>query len=230
MNLINLFHKTIAEIGMKILEHPVYYKAPVGIRFEIGGEEDVYIKRGIMRKLRPNRLYVNGAVERALTIFNALPKKDWILRIDLYDEKEIKKILKVLQLVPSHEKVLNEFEEDGEKMTHYELYWSLNDVNWSEETIIREITLADIGGLSCLASAVFLLHPDEKILYYLYDDRGLDVVARDRKKLYPLYKTFNDWILDYDRESIDKIFNNKWEIFKLENLLKILNKLEEKSI
>lgn len=122
INLINLFHKTIAEIGMKTLEHSVFYEAPVGIRFEIGGEEDAYIKKGIARKLNPNPVYVNEAVERVSTIFNALLKKDWILRIDLYDEKQIKKILKVLQLVPSHEKVLNEYEEDGEKMTRYELY------------------------------------------------------------------------------------------------------------
>lgn len=51
MNLINLFHKTITEIGMKILEHPIFYKAPVGIRFEIGGEDDVYIKKGITKKI-----------------------------------------------------------------------------------------------------------------------------------------------------------------------------------
>lgn len=213
MNLINLFHKTITEMGMKILEHPIFYKAPVGIRFEIGGKDDVYIKKGIKKKLYPNPVYVNKAVERASRIFNALPKKGWILRIDLYDEKEVKKIFKALQLVPSHEKVLNEYEDDGEKMTLYELYWSLDDIDWSEETIIREIVLADIGGLNCLASAVYLLHPEEKILYHLYDDRGLDLVAKDKNKLYPLYARFNSWILDYDRETIDHIFKNEHDTF-----------------
>lgn len=217
-------------MGMKILEHPIFYKAPVGIRFEIGGKDDVYIKKGIKKKLYPNPVYVNKAVERASRIFNALPKKGWILRIDLYDEKEVKKIFKALQLVPSHEKVLNEYEDDGEKMTLYELYWSLDDIDWSEETIIREIVLADIGGLNCLASAVYLLHPEEKILYHLYDDRGLDLVAKDKNKLYPLYERFNDWILDYDREQIDKTFKNKQETLELGNLLSFLNKLEEKNI
>src|SRR5690625_3418871 len=200
MNLINRFHKTITEMGMPILEKPIYYTAPVGIRFEIGGEEDVYIKKGIRRKEQPNPVYVNRAVERAFTIFHALPKKDWLLRIDLYDEKEIKETIKRLQIVEPQEKVLNEFELDGEKITHYELYWSLNAIDWREETIIREITLADIGRINCLASSVYLLHPNEKILYHLYDDRGLDVVAKDQRKLYPLYETFNAWILDYDRE------------------------------
>lgn len=230
MNLIKKFHKTIIEIGIPILEHPNFYHAPIGIRFEIGGNEDVYIKKGMTRKLHPNPVYVHKAVERALTIFNSLPKQGWMLRIDLYDEKEIKKTIKILQLVASHEKVLNEYEEDGEKMTHYELYWSLDDINWSEETIIREIILADIGGLNCLTSAVYLLNPDEKILIHLYDDRGLDVVAKDKEKLYPLYEIFYDWILDYERESIDKIFKNKQETFELKNLFSFLNKLEGKNI
>lgn len=206
MNLINLFQKTFVEIGMKTLEHSVFYEAPIGIRFEIGGEEDVYIKKGIMRKSHPNPNYVNKAVERASRIFDVLPKKDWILRIDVYHEKKIKNLLKALRLGLPHEKVLNEYEEDGEKIFHYELYWSLNDVDWSQDTLIREIILADIGGFNCLASAVYLLHPNEKILYHLYDDRGLDVVAQDKRTLYPLYKTFNAWILEYDRESIDNLF------------------------
>lgn len=230
MNLINLFHKTISEMGMKILERPIFYQAPVGIRFEIGGEDDVYSKTGITKKLYPNPVYVDKAVARASRIFHALPEESWILRIDLYDEKEVKKTLKALRLVPSHEKVWNEYEEDGEKMISYELYWSLDDTDWSEETIIREIILADLGGLNCLASAVFLVHPNEKVLYYLYDDRGLDVVAKEQKKLYSLYETFNDWILNDDREAIDHIFKSELDTFELSNLLDFLNKLEEKNI
>lgn len=230
MNLFNLFQKTIVEMGMPILEHPIFYKAPVGIRFDIGGEDDVYIKKGLMRKLYPNPVYVNEAVERALAIFRAFPPKNWLLRIDLYSEQEIKKTVKALQLAFPHEKALNEYEVDGEKISHYELYWSLDEIDWSEETIIREIVLADLGGLNCLASAVYLLHPNEKILYHLYDDRGLDLVAKDKNKLYPLYERFNDWILDYDREQIDKTFKNKQETLELGNLLSFLNKLEEKNI
>ena len=154
MNLMNIFQKTIVEMGMATLEHPVCYKAPVSIRFEIGGEENIYIRKGMMRIEQPNPVYVNQAVERALTIFRALPKKDWLLRIDLYDKKEIKETVKRLQLVEPQEKVFNEFELDGEKMSHYELYWSLNEIDWSDERILREIILADIGGINCLASAV----------------------------------------------------------------------------
>lgn len=220
MSLINKFHQTIVAIGMDILEHPVFYKAPIGIRFEIGGKEDVYIKKGLMRKLHPNPVYVNEGVNRALTIFHALPRRDWMLRIDVFDENEIKKIVKILQFVQPHEKVLKEYEVDREQITHYELYWALDEIDWSVETIIREIVLADIGGLKCLASSVYFVHTEGKLLYHLYDDRGLDVVAQQKSILSPLYETFNDWILDHDRESIDKIFTNKQETVELVNLQK----------
>src|SRR5699024_3600191 len=68
------------------------------------------------------------------------------------------------------------------------------------------------------------------MLYHLYDDRGLDLVAKDKNKLYPLYETFNDWILDYDREAIGRIFKDEPDVFKLGNLLEFLNKLEGKGI
>lgn len=96
--------------------------------------------------------------------------------------------------------------------------------------MIREIVLADIGGLNCLASSVYLAHPEEKILYHLYDDRGLDVVAQQKGILSPLYETFNESILDNDREAIDHIFRNKQDTFELSNLLEFLNKLEDKNI
>ena len=41
----------------------------------------------------------------------------------------------------------------------------------------------------------------------MYDDRGLDVIARQPEVLVPLYRTFNQWILDYDRERIDQVFS-----------------------
>src|SRR5699024_9319797 len=148
MNIINLFQKTLVSMGLQVLERPVFYHADVGIRFEIGGEADVYIKKGIRRKLQPNQVYVIEAYERALTIFNALPQEGLILRIDLYDEREIAMVQKKLGLVAPHERLIKEYSEDGEIVRHYELYWNLDEIDWSIEKILYEVILADIGGLN----------------------------------------------------------------------------------
>ncbi|MDQ0185270.1 DUF3885 domain-containing protein [Cytobacillus sp. FSL R5-0569] len=44
------------------------------------------------------------------------------------------------------------------------------------------------------------------MIYHLYDDRGWDVIASNQEDLDLLYEELNNWILDYDREQIDKIF------------------------
>ena len=50
---------------------------------------------------------------------------------------------------------------------------------------------------------VFFMNIDRKLIYYMYDDRGLDIVAKNRETLLPIYNGFNDWILEYNREQID---------------------------
>lgn len=53
---------------------------------------------------------------------------------------------------------------------------------------------------------IYFLNLDRKLIFHMYDDRGLDIIAADRETLRPIYKIHNDWILDYDRKQIDKQF------------------------
>ena len=53
---------------------------------------------------------------------------------------------------------------------------------------------------------VYFVNIDKKLIFHMYDDRGLDIVSADKETLRPIYKKHNDWILDYDREQIDKQF------------------------
>ena len=39
------FEDILHKLGMAGLEHPLFYHAPVGIRFEIGGEGPIYLDR-----------------------------------------------------------------------------------------------------------------------------------------------------------------------------------------
>ena len=75
------FEDILHKLGMAELEHPLFYHAPVGIRFEIGGEEPIYLDRSAA-KLRTNPAYVQGALDRAAAIYRALPEVPDLLRID----------------------------------------------------------------------------------------------------------------------------------------------------
>lgn len=43
----------------------------------------------------------------------------------------------------------------------------------------------------------------------MYDNRGIDIVASRKEDIAFLYHQNNEWILDYDREQIDKIFGTE---------------------
>ncbi len=44
------------------------------------------------------------------------------------------------------------------------------------------------------------------ILVHVYDDRGMDVISSDRHVLEPLYRDFQDQLLDHDRRRMAGVF------------------------
>lgn len=91
------FEHILHDLGMAGLEHPLFYHAPVGIRFKIGGEEPIYLDRRAA-KLKTNPAYVQGALDRAAAIYRALPAVPDLLRIDGYpDEEPAESLLTVIR-------------------------------------------------------------------------------------------------------------------------------------
>ena len=96
------FDTILHNLGMAWLEHPLFHHAPVAIRFEIGGDEPVYLECTYSdentEKLTPNPAYVQGALERAIMIYRNLPAPPGILRIDGYpEEKPVESLLTAIQ-------------------------------------------------------------------------------------------------------------------------------------
>ena len=56
---------------------------------------------------------------------------------------------------------------------------------------------------------IYFINISKKLIYHMYDDRGLDLISADKEMLRSIYKQHNDWILEYDRERIDKQFEYK---------------------
>ena len=155
------FEHILHDLGMAGLEHPLFYHAPVGIRFEIGGEEPIYLDRRAA-KLKTNPAYVQGALDRAAAIYRALPAVPDLLRIDGYpDEEPAESLLTVIRQrvglpVPDEQLSATEQDEDGDTHAQVQFYWDLSKISFQPELLLREIILGDIGGWNGFVSSVYL--------------------------------------------------------------------------
>ncbi|EJR63003.1 hypothetical protein IK3_02942 [Bacillus toyonensis] len=53
---------------------------------------------------------------------------------------------------------------------------------------------------------VFLINATKDIVMFIYDDRGCEVIAKNKEIIRGLYETYKEWIPVYERESIDSLF------------------------
>ena len=164
MLLAKRFEHILHDLGMAGLEHPLFYHAPVGIRFKIGGEEPIYLDRRAA-KLKTNPAYVQGALDRAAAIYRALPAVPDLLRIDGYpDEEPAESLLTVIRQrvglpVPDEQLSATEQDEDGDTHAQVQFYWDLSKISFQPELLLREIILGDIGGWNGFVSSVYLAGP-----------------------------------------------------------------------
>lgn len=81
---------------------------------------------------------------------------------------------------------------------------SFGELGYKE--ILAGIANLEQGREPSIAQNVFFIAPDRDIIFHMYDDRGCIVFSDAPKKLMHLYRKYNDWLVDYWRESIDEIF------------------------
>jgi hypothetical protein len=54
---------------------------------------------------------------------------------------------------------------------------------------------------------VFFINVSKNIIFFIYDDRGCEVISTNKETLRQVYKQFNGWIAKYDREKMEKLFD-----------------------
>lgn len=181
------FDETVRAAGLPVLTRPLFYAAPAGIRFETG---DPALDGGA---------YLSSAFERIKAILGTLSPD--ILRIDVYAGGLLP--LKRLSLPAPHEHRHSQNESD---LPMLELYWDLTRFDFRPGRLLREIVRSDFGGFGALASGVFFADSHSAILFHPYDDRGADLIAPEPERIRRQFNEFNPWILPYDRDAIERVF------------------------
>ena len=201
-----------SRLGKKILES---YEA--WIRFEIGppcvGTEflDKYIQFVYIRSalifeeiFDPNDdIYVI-----AETYYFGDSKEDEPKNILLEAKREFNQFIKNKNILSSYSfsRIVICDEEDGYEATYRSvLNCKVNDIN--HRKLLRGIGNLEMGLSPTFDGIIIIINKTKDIAYFLYDDRGLDVVSKDIESLRGIYIKYNKWILDYDRKAIDYNFS-----------------------
>ena len=175
----NLYEKSEAvlrSMGITSLPCALLDSTPAGLRFQIGGSEDIYLAD----HRRPNGAYVENAVDRALALYARLPAAPDLLRIDE---------------CPG-------FTAPGLSAPNLccgdSSYWEIGANPPFLTKLLREIVRAELDptGTDTLVSNVYFMSTRLNFIFQLYDDRGADLVAADPEVLRSLLDTFGDWIMD----------------------------------
>lgn len=216
MNLSDKIKNTLNKIGIKDFGNPLFYNCDVSLRFGISEDEDIehFLKFDDEESI-VNPEFIKNTVNKAYSIFKNLENTFDILRIDImYDEDNeyveiIKEICEVLKINEPDEIVSDKVVlEDDEILKRKQLIWNLDISKIDYYNAITEIAKTDFGGCQYLCYYVYFIDTLNNIVLNMYDDRGLDIISENEEILYHLYKKYNEYILDYDREKTDKLFKD----------------------
>jgi hypothetical protein len=173
---------------------------------------------GESRKQKGQIVYLQDVYDRAIKLFRAIfhTDDDLVVVINVHQEK--KKRLKKTNIYSKyvnnravrstfrHFQVPFLFDETDDGMLTHQFHFICKTRYLRIYALLKAIANQDFGTMPSFPHEVYFLHATKGIIFYLYDDRGCDVIASSTEELREIYHTYSDWILDYDREEIDNLF------------------------
>lgn len=198
-----------------ILEPPLFYNWDVAIRFELGNP--------LMFGMNTEN-YMGQVYQRSIELFKALhDQEDEILlitqayfadkpkhkakKLNLY-RKYIKKKGPIralsLEIFPGLDCETDDISDPRNNMYRYWTKCRVEDLRYNQ--LIKAICNHEVGIKPKIYHRVYFINISKKTIFHIYDDRGCDVISASREELVDTYREYNDWILDYDRDRINKVF------------------------
>ncbi|MCM3725086.1 DUF3885 domain-containing protein [Neobacillus cucumis] len=198
----------------------IYYQWDIGIHFSLAGEIYQFKKNDGLNLERFRLVY-----KQTSTLFNELFEQndDLFLVTNVYKNKTKEKSTRKLKVYQPFLKCkchLNgiqvktypypfELDEAEEyEMQQFSLLCKRGDIRVNE--ILKAACNEDFplkpkfGGYSIDYPDVFFVNIKKDIIFFVYDDRGCEVIAREAEQIRPLYEKYNDWVEEVDKKRIEQ--------------------------
>lgn len=177
--------------------HPLFYRYPWGLRFEVGEYA-----------LDDEEAYIRSAYDRGRRIWDAVcaPDDKVLLIFDGTPDQELKEALKDLRLQRVRAKWLPH----------------APDEEWDGDYFYRYLYAGPAGDFPIMALlnrafswnyGVYFYNRTKKLLFHPYDDRGADLLGPDAEALRPFYESLRDLLLNWDREEMAREFFPTRKVF-----------------
>ncbi|MEC1668767.1 DUF3885 domain-containing protein [Bacillus mojavensis] len=192
------------------LTPPLFYNWQIGIRFEIGVGNNV-------NAAYLHSPYIDNAYKRAVTLFKSLhaDNDDIFVIADAVGfggRRRYKSKLHIFSRYIREKAVLKKLQHiavsytcsDDDKTHRFFLRCKAGDVRYIP--MLRAICNQDMGIKPSISQDIYFINIKKRTIFHLYDDRGCDILAAAAETIRDMYETYNSWILDYDREKINGLF------------------------
>lgn len=189
----------------------MFYLWDIGLRFDlqkvfknpVSPEDNNYFENCLFRAIQIFETTFEPTDEIYL-IFNSFKWKKRKIRRGNFIFKQVHK----LDFENIIYRRVNELYEPGDKTDQWNQAIILTETKKIDyKQILEGLINTDFGSRSPrICEEVFFVNLNKRIIFNVYDDRGLDIIATDIETIRPIFEKHKDWILDYDREKIDKQF------------------------
>ncbi|HEM4557211.1 TPA: DUF3885 domain-containing protein [Streptococcus suis] len=189
------------QFGEHQLVGPFFYATPLALKFEVGPAEEA--------ETLPKKVYLDRAYARAVELLErASSAYDYVvLSLLRQEDRDIDTYLWHFSSKFNFDKVpepeLIEVEDLTGDVLVFERYL-LPVTDQDLKALLKEIIKADHGGFNYLSSSVLFLSSQDNIIYYCYDDRGVDIAVLDDDKRRQLFTDCHDLLFDYDMEEMER--------------------------
>ncbi|HEX4321151.1 MAG TPA: DUF3885 domain-containing protein [Acidobacteriaceae bacterium] len=200
------------------LRPPLFYEWPVGIRFELGTNQDGMSYDDVVLH-RACTLYetvfypgdlsyiVSGAAQYTSIRPSGIKTKSGRYRTFSGTVFQLSKRYSLGLSGPAGRyRLVTDEDEDTREITT--LRWTnIEPRRIDYKRILQAKANADYYMRRPRTSdRVYFVNRTRNIILHMYDDRGLDLVAPKRSDLQAIYDAHKSWILEYDRTRIEKTF------------------------
>jgi hypothetical protein len=206
--IIKEYKKYLAEYfhGLKI-QKPLFFNGKFALRFDLQVGETAtedYFREVIKRSTSLFEVAFDPKDEIFL-VYRKLKWKKGKIRFGNYCFKQVSQLKKS----EINYSIIHDLYEKGDIQDVAVLKSTVKQINYFN--ILTAIANTDFPPrqprLHILGSEeIYFINTSKNLIFHMYDDRGLDIIASNVETLKPIYSKYRDWILEVNRGQIDNMF------------------------